>query len=527
MHARSLAGWGVIFALSAAAVLSLAVGRRMDHHYDEFGYVYGAAHYTPYQLAAGEFEASNIHGFYNGKIGHMIVLHGLTRLIPPGLTGLHALQAIYSLLVISSVLFLVYFVWRLWGDKTYAVWVGVLAFLAPATVYLMPKLMSDVPALWATMASICGLVVALQSPRSAQRWIAILISAAAFVGGLLSRATSVLLIIGAWTALWVAAPGRLRRADILQTILATGVLALAGLLMIDAWMDLHIFQAEGVLITVLHQHMSKHEFLRRFSNAFGPQLWLAPIALLAWRRDASKTLFFIVWALIGAGPYLLLHTMEERYVITGIPGVAGLAVLGGRTIWQRMGAPTHWFPRALGIVAIAGILGGSNQAIQPKTISEINHSAYAQIMNRIAREYPEHPILVPWTWSDYHFLRLAFPRAPVYLVNSLTFFSSPSSYTKNASAWKEAQARWYGQRYLGDLNALQQAGQPPWIFIDRISKWSNTHRFSWIWESSELVLTKAFDVNAGSRSYDVYEVTRREGASRGRSSGSERDAEPR
>src|SRR5215470_4939021 len=99
---------GVAFvALSILGVLlCIGLGRRNLHHWDEFGYLYAAAHYSPAAIASGQFEVSNIVGFFDGKIAHVALLRFLVGCFGFGQNAVASITAVYtSLVVVAAFIF--------------------------------------------------------------------------------------------------------------------------------------------------------------------------------------------------------------------------------------------------------------------------------------------------------------------------------------------------------------------------------------------------------------------------------------
>ena len=190
----------------AGAMLFLALGNRNVHHFDEPVYLYAAAHYTPIELAAGIFEPGNIQGFFAAKLGHVVVLRALIAVFGQGLNAIHSIQIAYTALILMAALFLGQCCALLWGNRPRAVATALAALLSPLFVYLSPKLLSEVPAIFCAMASVLTAVLSVKtSGKKHLFWC--LVSAATGVLGVLSRGTVLLLIGGAWNLvnLWCLA----------------------------------------------------------------------------------------------------------------------------------------------------------------------------------------------------------------------------------------------------------------------------------------------------------------------------------
>jgi len=118
-------------------------------------------------------------------------------------------------------------------------------------------------------------------------------------------------------------------------------------------------------------------------------------------------------------------------------------------------------------------MAGSNHYIQPKTIYELDTSAYENVMGWIRKTALINRFWYRGDGSDYHFLRMAYPEEPVYLANTSTFFA-PTNYARDVSTWDDAEQRWYGGRYVRNLAALKRL-KGPWLFLS--------------WETSDTIRT--------------------------------------
>ena len=117
--------------------------------------------------------------------------------------------------------------------------------------------------------------------------------------------------------------------------------------------------------------------------------------------------------------------------------------------------------------------------------------------------YPRTPIVVAYAFSDFHYLRMAYPGAPVYKAHTTPSFG-PFSHTPNVPRWVAEQHRWYGNRYIGDMAALDQLYPQPCLFVCWKTDGWDPRGFSWIWGDPRLRLTLLFKYER----YEVYQVGR-------------------
>ena len=480
-------------------VLFLWLGNRFDHHWDEFGYLYAAANYTPAEIAAGHFEPSNIAGFFNAKIGHIVFLRLLIGLFGQGITAIKAIQAVYTVLIIGAGATMVWMIGLLWGNWLRALVVGLLFLLTPVSVYLGPKLLAETPGFFSGVASLLLLVLCLRTPKRGLQALYSLASAILLTASLLSRGNMLLMAAGGWLALWVVCPPGMRRGSILINSAIVGALAIVFLLFSQELFGLDLLGAIHSVGAVVNQKNPWRRKVWTIIYTFGPFLAVLPFAVASEARQEFR--FYGIWLACSILPLMIvLHYMEMRYLMGGAPAMAGMAMLGGDVVWdwlRRLRLPAM---RIAGIGLVALIMAGSNHYIQPKTTYELDISAYENVMGWIRKTAPHQPILIPWGWSDYHFLRMAYPEEPIYLANTTTFFA-PTNIARDVSTWDDAKQQWYGDRYVRNLAALKRLDRP-WLFLSWEVPGYNTHHWSWVWGDPNMRRTLIYK----HKRYRVYQL---------------------
>src|SRR5215475_12377684 len=196
---------GVAFVALALVgiVLSVGIGRRDLHHWDEFGYLYAAANYSPAEIASGQFEVSNIVGFFDGKIAHVALLRALVGQFGFGQEAVASIAAVYTALMVISAFAFAAGDWLLWRAPRRALCIALLYLLTPVIVYLSPKLLSEVPAMCAAAASVALFACALRVRRRGVSGVLLAASGLGVAVGAMSRAVVLLVCIGCWLAIWV------------------------------------------------------------------------------------------------------------------------------------------------------------------------------------------------------------------------------------------------------------------------------------------------------------------------------------
>lgn len=493
----------VVSLVLGTLVLFLWLGNRFDHHYDEFGYMYAAANYTPAEISAGHFEASNIDGYFDAKIGHIFLLRFLISIFGQGIMAIKAIQAVYTALFIGAGAMVVWLIGLLWGNWLRASIVGMLFLLTPVSVYVGPKLLAETPGFFSGVASLLLLVLCLRTPKRGLQVLYSLASAILLTASLLSRGNMLLMVAGGWFALWVVCPPGMRRGSILINSAIVGALAVVFLFLSQELFGLDLLGAIHSVGAVTNLKNPWRKKVWRIVFTFGPFLSVLPFAIASEARQELR--FYGIWLACSILPLVVgLRYMEERFLLGGAPAMAGMAMLGGEVVWSWLRAVRLPAMRIAGIGLVALLLAGSNYYIQPRTTHELDTSAYENVMEWIRKTAPYPSILIPWGWSDYHFLRMAYPEEPVYLVNTSTFFA-PTNYVKDVSKWGEAQERWYGDRHVDNLVELKRL-KKPWFFLSWEVRGYNTQHWSWIWDNPNLRRTLVYQY----KKYRVYQLDENE-----------------
>jgi len=295
----------------------------------------------------------------------------------------------------------------------------------------------------------------------------------------------------------------MRRGSILNTSAIIGALAIVFLLFSQELFGLDLLGAIHSVGAVTNLKNPWRMKVWQIIYTFGPFLAVLPFAIASEARQEFR--FYGIWLACSILPLVVgLRYMEVRFLMGGAPAMAGMAMLGGEVLWgwpRRLRLPTM---RIAGIGLVVLIMAGSNYYIQPKTTYELDTSAYENVMGWIRKTAPHQPILIPWGWSDYHFLRMAYPEEPVYLANTSTFFA-PTNYVRDVSKCGDTLKRWYGDRYIDDLTALKRLKRP-WLFLSWEVPGYNTHHWSWIWDDPNLRRTLVYK----HKKYRVYHLDENE-----------------
>ena len=295
----------------------------------------------------------------------------------------------------------------------------------------------------------------------------------------------------------------MRRSQIVTAALVVGALTCLLLVLSQPFFGVNLLRAVSSVQGVVVEREPWREGVKRVIFALGPAIVLVPVALLNYRR--REVLFSVVWFLCSVGPLLVgLHRFEERFLVTGVPALAGLAVLGGEVLWRWCGSPRHWVVRLAAAMSLVALCHVSNRYIQPRTLWEIDTQAYAEALSWIKSTAPQRLVLVPWAIGDFHYLQFAYPEVSVSLADTEAFcrFTTPSGQTPNIPSCVARIHRWYGGRWVGDAAGLTRISSPPWFYMTQKVLGRDTQDYSWMWMDPGLRLVPVYR----SGRYRVYEV---------------------
>lgn len=480
----------------------MALGRRGSHHWNEFAYVYAAANYPLQALQHGEFEVSNIHGFFDAKIGHVAILSALMKVVGSDQAGLAMIAWIYTAIIVLGCWLCGVAHWLVWRNLERAAMVAVSALLFPVSIYLAPRFLSEVPSFTSSVLATVCLATALGRPASLGRHLWLASAGAALAVAMLTRGTAVLLVAGFCVALFLVPPRRWTRSSILVSGLETAAACILTGLMIGLAMGLdpeRVFESGSF---AMRQHVAWVEYVRRVIFAVGPVAAVAGVGL--WTGQRRELLHALVWLVGAVAPVVYeMHFMEERFLVYGVPAMAALVALGADAIWSRVPSGR---PRFAVATAFAVMLALGNYVIQPRTLAPFDSKAYVAAVDWIHRHAPNRPVLVGDAVSEFDLLRLVRPdRDSVLIMTSLMpHVMTPVNFAQSPAAWQAALADWYGDAYVDSFDAMERRGSPPWYFVATGATADVSQRLTWLAGEPRVRLHPVHTVD----SYVVYRVDR-------------------
>jgi hypothetical protein len=306
--------------------------------------------------------------------------------------------------------------------------------------------LSEVPSLLSVGVALRALVFSLEH-RSTQRIVGIAFSGLSLMLAALMRLDMTLCFFGFLVAALLLPQKAFRRAELIRVapvvlfVGCLGYLACAGIL--------------GIPIASFRPYFDSFVQLETKSNAMsvlgvlsfgGAGYLLAGLGLLCVTRAAG---FLLVWLGLTVIPMIVItanYMVEPRYLSCAVIPLAGLVTIGLSRIDRLRGRAQRLVLPAVVVVAVV-----SSALFIPLMPYEVDRPALTRAVGEVLDRDPNAAILVPWAYTDFHFLRLTLPDRPVYNVNtpggSLAAISGP---------WRARLDDWYGINYLDDPDRLSE-----------------------------------------------------------------------
>ena len=407
--------------------------------------------FNPHQLGHAIDETSAA-GFYLAKAFHLAWLDVLFTWRPLQDGGFEDATLI-SLILMGATTFFVFNLFRHLLGSAWLANLAVVCFLAaPITPYLAGKLLSEVPAIFFT--SVCFVVFlnALQhTGMKSALWLGVSILTALLAT--LSRLDILLSLLGFWIAVIVVQPdgiegGRPRCITLIIMVLI--VWAVAYVLILNGSharfpMFVHYFRdftqagMKSVLLSLLG-------FV-----TFGGLVYVACLSAIKsdkkkWRR------FFAVWLLCSALPMALItwcYMIEPRYLVSGLIPLAGLGALGGEALFKT--GKSCKAKKVVAGAALAAVLIVNYVSVRIMPY-ELDEPKLIEAVHLLQRQSPSAAILLPWAYTDFHFLKSMFPESRIYNVHGEL---NADGSNPLAIEWQARLRSWYGDSYLDSPERLR------------------------------------------------------------------------
>jgi len=426
-----------------------------NHYWHDIRFAYAATEFSLAEVFAGVFNphqawtVSNevsASGFYASKMLHLALLSALFSAVDPDVGGFNLGVALSVLTMICTVV-LAYFLYvQLLRSKKIALFAIVCVLLAPVIPYLTGKILSENSSLLFVTAS---LVLMISANNAVARKSVLLAICSGFFLAMagLTRLDSLFGPIGFFFALAIIPLDSCNRS----TLYRNSLIALAIFIVVY----FSILKAAGFDIEIIYDYFlafvnsgQKSVLMSLIGIAtFGGAIYILAFVGL-FSKHAQVVRFFAIWLAISSLPALFItwnYMVEPRYLIQSLLPLCALGALGIDSINNYLSAKGKNIIVA-GFIFVTLALG-LNYLFVRLMPYELDRPAMLGAVAEIKKIDGHASILVPWSYTDYNFLRLVIPDTKIFNVNS----SLNSSLDNNIETeWKTRFQHWYGEQYIAE-----------------------------------------------------------------------------
>ena len=449
----------VLLAILSLATLWLALDGK--YYWHDIRFLYAASNFSLDEIMAGVFnphqawghiDEISTAGFYTSKYLHIILIKGLLSLTADPGAAMQAGTYLSALLVTVTVAIAFKLYDTILGSHRQALFCVASLLLAPVIPYMAGKFISEVPSLLVT---VIALLLMMKSLRSTGVRGVLLASAAGVVlmtAGFI-RLDSLFGPAGFCAAAIAVPLGNSSRRDAVRTAVIAFAICTAGYVVVA---ELAGISFEGYYRYFIEFATSGQKSVLMSLLGivtFGGVVYLLAVAGLVGRRHSAAG-FLTVWLLLTGGIVILIcsrYMVEPRYLVQAVLPLAGLGGLGMEKLYAKVD-----FSRRGRLPAAAGLLLAvlTANAIMVRLMPyELDSPALLEAVREIQAKDANACILVPWAYTDYHFLRLVLPDARIFNVNMAQPYTGGSELLKT---WRDRYAGWYGRRYIAGTARIHE-----------------------------------------------------------------------
>ena len=383
-------------------------------HWDEAAYLYTGGFLDREAILEGEF----IGGLYISRLLHIATIAAIVDLVGPGPSALAILIGVYfaALLLVAR---LAYLILRKVLSDARGLGVAVICgMFTPIYLYLAFKTVAEIPGL--ALSSIAAW--ALLSAFTGRPLIWLPVVSLALAATALFKPETTLLYVSLAATLLLFGPDRYPRRRLIGYVLVSGLGALA-VFAAALWLlgiDLALYLKMGMQLPYREEPL----VAKLLSIALEGGIFFAavPLAFLSSRR--RDVWFCLTWFLLATLPIpLLSEHVESRFLAPNLMPLIGLIYLAADGLAPRVVA---WWRRSRAVTAcVAGlallIVVGSNLIALSVMTHELRIDQLHRLIARLDQTYANrnYAILTPYTYTDFHYLRFAYPERPIYTVQTV------------------------------------------------------------------------------------------------------------
>jgi hypothetical protein len=436
-----------LFWVSAGTLLFLSLALDWRLHQDEPGYLYIGAFLPLDAILAGEFQPTGIEGHYLSRLLHVLLVHAITRVTGPGIFALTVIILIYLVLLLASAWLTFLILAELMPGAAGLRRATLLMAFTPVYLYLAFKTLPETPAFF--FSALAALALLRSFHGRPALWLGV--SCCSLVAVAFFKNNMALLWIAFVGALLLVPLVPVSRMRLVGHAVIAGGAALGLTLLLLLLAGIELSQYLGVGTALLKRNDPFVVTVLNVGLEGGVFFVALPLAFLS--RERRTALFFTTWFVLASAPlFLVFKFVEFRYLATDLIALTGLICLALEAV--RPYVSDWWQRRRLLAVGLGGAavltVAGSDGLALAVMMHEVRMDHLNDVVGRLDRAYGrDYAILVPWTLTDFHYLRFAYPDHQVYSVQSI-FETS----IRSVSWWRGLQDRYYGKQVIRTFDQL-------------------------------------------------------------------------
>ena len=436
--------------LGILGLITLWLSLDGKHYWHEIRFMYAATQFSMDEILSGVFNPHQVGGkideigaggFYLTKVMHLVLLKELFHCIPPHKGGF-LLASLFSVILMGLTALITYKIYNKLFNDTNKAFLSICCFLLiPTTPYLAGKILSEVLALFFIALCILTFSEGIVRKQSIY-WFYVTISGVFLLFTGFSRLDIILCFYGYLVASLICA----ERENKGKVLLAG---ATVSIIFIIGEISVNYILGKGI------QYYSRYflEFVNagKKSNAmsiFGIMTFGGLVYLLAFlamfTKPKKNVLLLVIWFLISAGIGIAItwnYMVEPRYLVSGILPMVGLASISLDHILGKISdtkLKILWVTIGIILVTLFNVV---TVRLMPY---ELNQSSITDAVNQIYSLDKTSIILIPWAYTDFHFLHVMFPGK-----NIINVHSGHRGNERNLDeVWENRLKKWYGDNYL-------------------------------------------------------------------------------
>jgi Dolichyl-phosphate-mannose-protein mannosyltransferase len=472
------------FILCTLGTVTLWLALDGKHYWHEIRFMYAASQFSMNDILSGVFNPHQIGGktdeigaggFYLSKVLHISSLKMLFAWLPPDKGGF--ILAVYtSVLLMGLSGAITYKLFDMQFKSTQQAFLAVCCYLLiPLTPYLAGKILSEVPAFFFIAVSILFFVTGLEEKESVN-WVYIIFSGIFLLLAGLARLDIITCYFGYLSARIICSEKE-NRHKVLKTGSIVLIIFILGEMVAISLLGKGTQYFTRYFIGFIHAGEKSKAMSVIGIMTFGGVMYL--LALMAtFSKEKKKALPLAVWLLVSAGIEIIItwnYMVEPRYLVSGLLPLAGLAALGLDHILQKFSAKKFKVAWVAALIMAVTFFNVINVRLMPY---ELDRNAMLKAVGRIFLMDKNATILIPWAYTDYHFLRVMFPDKNIINVHT-TGDTHNNIYDES---WENRLIKWYGKKYVqspsilndffqnGSVYCLGWGKYPPAEYAEKITK---------------------------------------------------------